>query len=129
MKKFITRIKSVSRETLFALLALTIFFGSVPWIRLFLPESGTVDRGGELHVMLSGLMAYGCAFLLVCVTVYLCFRTYWNYAINNDDKDDPENERASFKEDWQRVSPAVRVGVFVGSFFGLLYLAVTCLKP
>lgn len=129
MKTLINKIKSVSKETLFCLLALTFFFASVPWIRAFLPESGTVDRGGEFHVMLSGLMAYGCSFLLVCITIYFCFRTYWNYAINNDDKKDPDHERASFREDWQAIDSSTRVYVFVGSFFSLLLLAILCLKP
>ena len=129
MKKFISKIKAFSRETLFALLGLTVFFASVPWIRVFLPASGTVDRGGEFHVMLSGLMAYGCAFLLVAVTFYLCARTLWNYAFNNDDKDDPKKEKSSFKEDWQLVSPCYRVMTFVGFFSVLLVLACYCLKP
>ena len=104
MKKLLNRIKSLSRETLLAVLSVVLFFSAVPWIRLFLPNSGTVDTGGNLHVMLSGLMAYGCAFLLAGISFFFCVKTLWNYAFNNDDKDDPENEKASFKEDWQELA-------------------------
>lgn len=129
MKKLISKLKALSRETLFALLGLTLFFASVPWIRVFFPASGTVDRGGELHVMLGGLMAYGSAFIVVAVTFYLCLRTFWNYAFNNDDKTDPENEKASFKEDWQTLPSSHRVFVFTGTFIAVLTLVCYCLKP
>lgn len=129
MKNIISKFKALSRETLFALLGLSVFFASAPLIRMIFPASGTVDSGGELHVMLGGLMAYGAAFLLVAATFYLCIRTLWNYAFNNDDKTDPANEKSSFKEDWQKLSSAHRVFAFTGTFLVVLTLACYCLKP
>lgn len=127
-KSIVSKVKSLWKESAFAILSLVVFFSAMPWIRSLSPESGVVDAPGEFHVMLSGFMAYGCAFAMVAVTFYLCIRTLWNYAFNNDDKDDPNKEKASFREDWQMLSPWSRVAAFTWTFTVILALACYCLK-
>ena len=128
-QKALARIKALKGETILAILVCTLFIGAVPWINFFAPESGTVDRGANFHVMFSGVMAFGCGFLLMGITFFACLRTFWNYAFHNDDKDDPDKERASFKEDWQEIHPSCRLKVFVVTFSWVLTLAIYCLKP
>lgn len=132
LNKIKLKLDAVGREALYVVLAFLLLFGAVPFIISLLPMSGTLDVGGEVHVMLKGLAVFCSALFITVITHWVGLNTHWIYAIKSGDKDDPENKRPSYKEDFlssDTKEKRFRVIVFCVSFFVIFLAAIYCLTP
>ena len=126
------KLDTIGRETLYVVLAVLLLFAAVPFILVFLPLSGMVDIGGEIHVMLKGFVVFTSALFVTVATHWVGLKTHWIYAIKSGKKHDPNNELPSYKEDFLSAdTPAKRFRciLFSTTFIIIFLAAIYCLTP
>ena len=132
MNTILTKLKSVGYEVLFAFASVFILIGALIPILILFPTSVTVDIGGELHLMLKGVVVGFSSLALTVVTHWVGFKTHWAYAVLSGGDKDPDNKLPSYTEDFQSADTApkrFRVIVFTISFFVVWILWFNAITP